>query len=96
MDSKDIVIDDPIVCKKCGALDHYETGDDLILAVTARLGMLHALPKDVTPDLDSMTVVPVMTKSAFGEGLSGKESPRKVREETGEGTGECRVPPRIR
>ncbi|MGA2107351.1 MAG: SEC-C metal-binding domain-containing protein, partial [Syntrophorhabdales bacterium] len=73
MDTQDVVIADPIVCKKCGALDHYEAGDDLTLAVAARLALLDALPDDAVPDFDSMAVVPVRTRSALGEGLSCRE-----------------------
>lgn len=73
MDTEDIVIADTIVCKRCGAVDHYEAGDDLVLAVTARLAVLNALPEGEEPDLDGMTIVPVRTTSALGEGLSIKE-----------------------
>ena len=37
---KDTVIEDHIVCKKCGALDHYEVANAGMVAVTARLALL--------------------------------------------------------
>lgn len=73
MDTQDIIIADTIICKKCGAVEHYEPENDLNLAVLARLAMLNALDDDEEPDFDRLTIVPTKTISALGEGLSTKE-----------------------
>lgn len=68
IDTEDIVIADTIVCKKCGAVDHYEAGNDLVLAVTARLAVQNALPDGEEPDFESRTVIPVRTQVGPGRG----------------------------
>ena len=66
VETKDTVIEDHIVCKKCGALDHYEIADEGMFAVTARLALNldHETAKE---DRDEMTVVPMRSISAFGK-----------------------------
>ncbi|MBU1966314.1 MAG: SEC-C domain-containing protein, partial [Proteobacteria bacterium] len=66
---KDTVIEDHIVCKKCGALDHYEVASEGMVSVTARLALLTLDPGTVKMDRDEMTVVPIRTVSAFGKEL---------------------------
>ncbi|OHE16815.1 MAG: hypothetical protein A2X96_10050 [Syntrophobacterales bacterium GWC2_56_13] len=67
VDAKDTVIQDQIVCKKCGALDHYEFTNEAMVAVTARLALLTLDPGTVKMDRDEMTVVPIGTTSSFGK-----------------------------
>ena len=64
---KDTVIQDHIVCKKCGALDHYEMAGEGLVAVTARLALLTLDPEMVKMDRDEMTVVPIKSVSTFGK-----------------------------
>jgi len=64
---KDTVIEDHIVCKKCGALDHYEVASEGMVAVTARLALLTLDPETAKMDRDERTVVPIRTISAFGK-----------------------------
>ncbi|MBU4582692.1 MAG: SEC-C domain-containing protein [Proteobacteria bacterium] len=64
---KDTVIEDHIVCKKCGALDHYEVANAGMIAVTARLALLTLDRETGKMDRDEMTVVPIRTVSAFGK-----------------------------
>ncbi|MEK7827694.1 MAG: SEC-C metal-binding domain-containing protein, partial [Thermodesulfobacteriota bacterium] len=64
---KDTVIEDHIVCKKCGALDHYEVANAGMVAVTARLALLTLDPETAKMDRDEMTVVPMRSISAFGK-----------------------------
>jgi tetratricopeptide (TPR) repeat protein len=66
---KDTVIEDHIVCKKCGALDHYEVASEGMVSVTARLALLTLDPAMSKMDRDEMTVVPIRTVSAFGKEL---------------------------
>lgn len=65
--AKDTVIEDHIVCKKCGALDHYEVANEGMVAVTARLALLTLDAGTVKMDRDEMTVVPIGSISAFGK-----------------------------
>ena len=65
--AKDTVIEDHIVCKKCGALDHYEIASEGMIAVTARLALLTYDPETAKMDRDEMTVVPIRSISAFGK-----------------------------
>ena len=63
----DTVIVDDIVCKKCGALDHYEVATEGMVAVTARLALLNLDPETAKEDRDEMTVTPIRSTSAFGK-----------------------------
>jgi len=65
--AKDMVIEDHIVCKKCGALDHYEVASEGMFAVTARLALLTLDPETAKMDRDEMTVVPIRSISTFGK-----------------------------
>jgi len=65
----DMVIDDCIVCKQCGALDHYEIPEEGRIAVTARLAALHLLPEAAKADLDEMTVATRRSVSALGKDM---------------------------
>lgn len=66
---QDTVIEDHIVCKKCGALDHYEIAKGEMFAITARLALLTLDPENIKMDRDEMTVVPIRTESAFGKAV---------------------------
>ncbi|OIP92127.1 MAG: hypothetical protein AUK26_05380 [Syntrophaceae bacterium CG2_30_58_14] len=65
--AKDTVIEDHIVCKKCGALDHYQIANDGMVAVTARLALLTLDRKTAKMDREDTTVVPMRSISAFGK-----------------------------
>jgi tetratricopeptide (TPR) repeat protein len=71
--AKDTVIEDHIVCKKCGALDHYEVANEGMVAVTARLALLTLDPETAKMDRDEMTVVPIRSISAFGKEIPLKD-----------------------
>ncbi|MFH1912135.1 MAG: SEC-C metal-binding domain-containing protein [Pseudomonadota bacterium] len=65
--TNDTVIEDHIVCKQCGALDHYEFTNEGRIAVTARLALLTLDPETVKMDRDEMTIVPIRSTSTFGK-----------------------------
>ena len=75
---QDTVIVDHIVCKKCGALDHYVVTEEGMFAVTTRLALLVLDPETAKMDRDDMTVVPIRTVSAFGKRAAASGSGRQV------------------
>jgi len=71
--AKDTVIEDKIVCKKCGAFDHYEIAREGMVGVTARLALLTLDPDSAKMDHDEITVIPVRSVSAFGKEMALQE-----------------------
>ena len=48
-DTRDIIINDVVVCKHCGAVDHYEFGKELLTSLSAHLLALPKI-KDLKPE----------------------------------------------
>ncbi len=65
--TEDMVIEDHIVCKKCGALDHYEVAEEGMAAVGVRLALHDLGPETAKEDRDEMSVVPIGATSTFGK-----------------------------
>ena len=71
--TEDRVIEDRILCKKCGALDHCEITEEGVVDITARLALLALDPETAKKDGDDMTVTPVKSMSSFGKDIPFKD-----------------------
>jgi tetratricopeptide (TPR) repeat protein len=72
--TEDIIINDVVICKHCGAVDHYEIGRGLRSSLFPQLLALMQI-KDINPEeMDDFTVVPGEVRLIAGKKMTARES----------------------